>query len=173
MFQRKRSFVRRGGKKNFLWVAAATTGINLAASTKQATSLLVVTDGGSDSTLYRIRGRFYVSPQNPFDTSTVIGGAVGIIKVSDIAAGVGITAVEGPLTNAGSDWIWHSYFFASYFQAAVDTAVVNPGFMVEIDSKARRRIDDNEQLVLVVETNASAAVTYYYGTRVLVSPARR
>ncbi len=77
--------------------------------------------------------------------------AVGLAVVSDQAAAIGVTAVPTPITDLGSDlWLLHR------MQQGRIAFGDNTGFdhiphAVDYDSKAMRKINDDQDLVLVVE----------------------
>lgn len=169
----KKTFTRRA-KLNLDWIAGTTTGSSIAAGAGSLSAgSLAINSGSDDVTLKRVRGSIWLYPNTPFDTSQIFAGAVGIIKCTDRAATVGVTALERPWTDGDADWIWHAYFQFGYFQAAVDTAINNPGIRLEIDSKAQRRMDNTEQIAIVLENQGTTQVNFIYGTRCLFSTGRR
>ena len=89
--------------------------------------------------------------------------------VSDQATAIGVTVVPTPVTDAGSDfWFLHAYLSASFtFLSAV--GAVNDGRFYEIDSKAMRKVDVGQDLVVVGEkTGTSSGLTLFTQGRVLV-----
>ena len=164
-----RKFVARRsgrGKLNYVWSAAGNDGWSaLAANTSVAAASLTVADGSSDATIKRIRGHFAVS--NNTAGFNQLWGAVGIIKVQDLQVGT-LASMPTPFTNPGYDWLWHHFWsFANN-----GTTVAN-FYSCEIDSKAQRRIDDNESLVLIVENACGVSVDFNYGFRELTATSRR
>ena len=81
-------------------------------------------------------------------------GAVGMAVVSDQAAAAGVSAVPTPDTDAASD-LW---FLHQYLQNTVDFGDAT-GFIMQgdrryqIDSKAMRKVNDSEDVILVAELN--------------------
>ncbi len=107
-------------------------------------------------TLVRTRGVFgFHSDQISASEDQV--GAFGIAIVEEQARAAGVASLPGPQTNSAWDgWL---YWHAIQDRLAVATAVgVADHFqtVIEIDSKAMRKINDNEALVLIAE-NASAS----------------
>ncbi len=75
-------------------------------------------------------------------------GAIGIAIVSDEAVAVGVGAVPTPVTQLGSDlWFAHRYLMCS--GSAVNDGVVGCPF--SFDSKAMRKVDVGQDLVVVLE----------------------
>ena len=131
----------------------------------------VFTPTPAGETLIRTRGIFVVgSDQNSAAEQT--NGAVGVGVVSEQAATVGVTAVPHFDTDsAWGGWLWHSYFAANF---AFGTAVgFEPNMMqtIVIDSKAMRKIGDNERLVVVVQnSHATFGLVYYTSMRLYSKP---
>ena len=93
-------------------------------------------------------------------------GAVGIAVVSEEASTVGVTAVPTPSSNSASDlWLMHSYFGQS--GSSVNSGRV--GYNYAIDSKAMRKVDQGQDLVVVAEiTPVSDGMILLIGGRMLV-----
>ncbi len=104
-------------------------------------------------TVVRTRGTlFYRSDQ--VIAGERYGGNFGIAVVSDQASAVGVTAIPTPITDFGSD-LW---FVMEQMQGSlhVATAVgeLELGFHIALDSKAMRRVDIGQDIVVVQETAA-------------------
>ena len=80
------------------------------------------------------------------------GGALGFAVVSEQAEGIGVTAVPHPVLDAGSDlWFVHQWMIGSFiFGSGVGFLEPNDRFGV-IDSKAMRKVNDDQDVVLVHE----------------------
>ena len=79
--------------------------------------------------------------------------AFGLIVVSSVAAGLGITGLPGPFTDAANDG-WFVHQFASFRPAAtVQDSDAHVARYI-IDSKAMRKIDAEERIVVVAEIGA-------------------
>ena len=93
--------------------------------------------------------------------------AVGIAIVSEQAHAIGVTAVPTPSTDDESDlWMLHQWVFADESRL-VDNS--KPQTHVSIDSKAMRKVDQGQQMVIVLETSAvSLGVAGVVGGRMLV-----
>ena len=84
--------------------------------------------------------------------SEVQTGAVGMAVVSDQASAIGVTGVPTPTTDAASDlWFMHKWFMSSFLFADA-TGFVEPNTrLYSIESKAARKVNDAEDVILVVE----------------------
>ncbi len=99
-------------------------------------------------------------------------GAVGMAVVSDQAEAIGITAVPTPITDMASDlWFVHQLLFNEF------TFLDATGFQDQsmrqyaIDSKAMRKVQDGEDVILSAESSSSAGTggfTLAIGGRILV-----
>ena len=90
-------------------------------------------------------------------------GAVGIAVVSDQALAIGITAVPTPVTDAGSDlWFLHQWMIGALTFSSAVGLDANAGVGMNIDSKAMRKVDVGQDLIVVVERGdilGGAAIT--------------
>ncbi len=147
----------------------ATAVANIAVSTK--TLIASFTATGAGQTLKRTRGLVswgtdqQASPEQPL-------GAFGMCVVSEEAFAAGAASIPGPFTDDASDlWVVHQYMFHGFgfatnvgFQPA-DTTMYN------IDSKAMRKINEDERLVVMIENgNATDQGQFWFAIRVLTSP---
>ncbi len=80
--------------------------------------------------------------------------ALGLAVVSDQAVAVGVTAIPTPVTDAASDlWFAHQYLMSQFdFGSAIGFA--NASREYAIDSKAMRKVEDGQDIVIVVEQSA-------------------
>ena len=86
--------------------------------------------------------------------SEFYGGAVGMAVVSDQAEAIGITALPKPVADADSDlWLLHQWMMGFFvFGSAVGTQEhTGHQGVYQIDSKAMRKVNDDEDVVLVHE----------------------
>ncbi len=81
--------------------------------------------------------------------------AIGMCVVSDQAAAIGVTAVPTPFTDLGSDlWYMHR-ILSSHFQFISGTGFgLEDGSQVQIDSRAMRKVNDDQDVILVLENSA-------------------
>ena len=120
-------------------------------------------------TILRIRGNIHISgvPDAALESDQV---GLGMIIASDPAVAAGGAALPGPIADPDAPWIWHQYvpLFGLSSTAASDTAI-GLQRLIEIDSKAMRKVDRNETLVLMGELASGGLVTVraHGGMRVL------
>ncbi len=109
-------------------------------------------------TVVRTRGFVGVRPQ-AFSADIGIGGAYGLCVVSTDAFAAGAASIPGPFDDAGWDgwFVWGS--FAGRFDVTTDIGregFANTSMNFEVDSKAMRKISDNETIVLMAESQTGA-----------------
>ena len=95
-------------------------------------------------------------------------GALGMAVVSDQAVAVGVTAVPTPITDLGSDlWFLNEIFMADESNLTDRT---KGGTVAAIDSKAMRKVDVGQDLVIVGELSSatSSGFELFVGGRILV-----
>ena len=85
-----------------------------------------------------------------------IVGAFGIAIVSDQAAAAGAASIPGPWSNADWDgwFVWEGFAMSLQFSDA--TGVFLDSVQSVIDSKAMRRVGDNDTIVAMCESQAVA-----------------
>ncbi len=117
----------------------------------------------------RIRGRLWTAtdqlagPEDAF-------GAYGFAVVSDQASAIGVTAVPTPITDAGSSLFlsWTSWFAPLEHGTTVGFDA-RPGFIVEYDSKAMRKVEIGQDFVEVIENaNSGDGANFVAMTRILI-----
>jgi len=170
MARQRGRIVSRGSKRHGEWVGSTpqTSLTALAASSVVLDQVFTPFDAGE--TVIRTRGLFAVKTDQVISTENQMG-AVGIGIVSEQAATVGITAVPHPDTDSGwNGWLWHSYY-ASSFTFGSSVGFTSPTlFHIEIDSKAMRKVGDNERLVVVVENSGVVGIQFYSSVRIYSKP---
>ncbi len=151
----RRSFVR-SARRATQWTSTVpeTAFIILAAGSSVIDSTFVTTSGAPE-TLIRVRGLFTVQTDQTAAAEAPFG-AIGIAVVSDEAAAAGAASVPLPYTDAESDlWVMHQ-FFAAPFEFGTAVGFSDVARQYEIDSKAMRKVSEDQTLVLMVQ-NGSAA----------------
>ncbi len=89
--------------------------------------------------------------------------------VSDQAAAIGVTAVPTPVTDYGSDRWFVIEQMQSRLRFSDQTAIYEAGHERMVDSKAQRKVDISEDIVVIVETSAfQSSVELFQALRVLV-----
>ena len=85
-------------------------------------------------------------------------GAVGMMVVSEKAIATGATAVPDPITEQASD----EWFLYRSFGVIGAPTVGNPFMEFQFDSRAQRKVQDGEDVALVVANGAAAAHTLVF-----------
>ena len=106
-------------------------------------------------------------------------GAVGICKVTEQAAAIGVIAIPGPITDILWDgWLYHRVFSLIAADPALTTGGVtaplqmgagSASLRLEIDSKAMRKFDALDVQVGIIEVTeiGVASMRFFANTRVL------
>ncbi len=144
---------RRVSNKGWAFTQSVTE-VTVAAATKVLLATISLSNPGIGETILRSRGHITWFTDNPTATELQIG-AFGAIIVSDPAVAIGITAIPGPgVASEGGDdgWFIHQTFSSKTLVANVDMV----SHTIEIDSKAKRKIDDGFAAAFVVENVQSA-----------------
>ena len=120
-------------------------------------------------TVVRTRGAIHLS-SDQIAADEVYGAAYGQAVVSDQAAAIGVTAVPTPVTDDNSDlWFVFEYMFGSFVFSDATGASESGITQTTIDSKAMRKVQEGEDIVLVLEraTNGFGITALGY-TRMLI-----
>ncbi len=161
-------FVSRsvGAKRHPDWSASVPQTALTGVAGSAAALLQTFTPEAGGETVIRTRGLFgWKSDQNGAAEDQL--GAVGICKVSAQAVSVGITAIPHPDTDSGFPWLWHSYFASSFVFGT--NVGFEPGMLhrIVIDSKAMRKVTDDERIVMVVENSAPFGISVFDSFRIM------
>jgi len=151
-------------------------GVDMLANTLSSSAKLLGTTSlgvAEPVTLIRIRGMIHFILTLGDAAGSGFLGAAGIALVNTDAFSVGITAIPGPQSDAHWDnWIWHSFWDVRTATATIADGVNAAGVSqrIVIDSKAMRKWDPAETLVLMVEgtETTNAAVRINCDTRLLL-----
>ena len=150
----RRQVVSRGRTPRLVqWVAPADQGY-VAVITGGKT--IISSEGfTSKNTIVRMRGQVSVKPE-VLAADVDIVGALGVGIVSTDAFGAGAASVPGPFLQA--DWpgwfVWRSFSYHFEFQDA--TGIHYPMWDFEVDSKAMRKVSQNETVVIMAESQVGA-----------------
>ncbi len=156
---RKSGYVRRHGvmRRETLWFTGVAANTTLAASGAAAivTSLNAAALALRPFTIIRTRGRIGITSDQGAATE-IQDAAYGLCVVSDEAVAVGVTAVPTPTASSGSD-LWFTYM-RLMGRLTVDTNVGSDAQgladVQEVDSKAARKVEEGQDVVEVVESDA-------------------
>jgi len=86
--------------------------------------------------------------------SEVPTGAYGVIVVTDIASGIGVTAVPGPLTDTEAAWIVYQGMTSAFEVISAVGFEESRGVRYSIDSKSMRKVGPTDDVVDVFEMRA-------------------
>ncbi len=145
-------FRTRAAKRLTTWVGSADTGGSvIAAGTKvilQSNATL------GDTTIVRVRGMLDPRP-NVFSQDIDVVGAFGMGIVSDQAFAAGVASVPGPFTDPDFDWfVWMGFSWRSEFTTDIGRLIGSVPQV--IDSKAMRKVNQNQTVVIVAEGQGDA-----------------
>ncbi len=132
------------------FVAVASAGATLIASFDAEAQ------GFPRPTLVRTRGEVSIRA-SAYNADLNIVGAFGMCVVSDQAFAAGVASVPEPFTDAGwNGWfVWQSFNYV--IEHSTDVGKQAPADRVyQVDSKAMRKIAENETVVLVCESFVGA-----------------
>jgi len=115
-------------------------------------SISIGTAFGSDPvTIVRTRGNLWVQSDQTANSETPFG-ALGMIIVSDQAAGVGITAVPTPIAQAfNEDWFLYESFACDVAVATAVSTFAGKLRQYPFDSKAMRKAQNGDSVAIVLE----------------------
>ncbi len=152
---RRSGLVLRGGRnrRESVWIGGTDvrTAIATATTASLVTSLNAAALALRPFTVVRTRGFMYLMSDQAAaaEFQTV---AVGMAVVSDQAVAIGVTALPTPVTDSASD-LWYLYeWLAGNATDLTDLAI--GGQFKEIDSRAMRKVEDGQDVVMLVESGA-------------------
>ncbi len=131
--------------QNFVGVPAGTKVIHQSFTPQTAVPSMI------RPTVVRVRGQVAHNP-SVFSADLDYSGAIGFCIVSLDAFAAGVASIPGPLTDSGwGGWfVWEGF---SYHLEFSDATGFRPTVqIINMDSKAMRKIGVNEALVVVVES---------------------
>ncbi len=106
----------------------------------------------------RTRGEVGIVPQS-FAADVTVGGAFGVCIVSDEAFAAGTASIPRPFDDAnwGGWFMWQSFFGVFEFADATGRVGLNANTLrYQVDSKAMRKVGQNETVVLMCESQTGA-----------------
>jgi len=166
-FRRSSQRFQRGPRRATDWSASGATagGVAVAGNTQALLEVFTPIVGGE--TLIRTRGLITISTDQTVADEVQIG-AIGIGVVTAQAVSVGITAIPHPMTDAGwGGWLWHSYYSYDFAFATAVGFEGNLANQIPVDSKAMRKVDEDERLVLVIQNQAVNGIILFSSLRLL------
>ena len=137
---------RRAVKRRTHWSEMFGEATFTASGPKLLASSLV---GHEGETLVRARG---IGSLNLL-TASAVGdgyvGAIGVAKVTTAAVTAGVGSIPTPVTEAS----WDGWLLHRFFNCRRSLGVGGPGehVLMELDSKAMRKVNEDESIVVVAE----------------------
>ena len=125
----------------------------------------------SGLTIVRTRGVLSLILLTSAQAQGGFNGAAGLCVVSAKAAGIGATAVPGPLTEDDWEgWLWHQHFVLKSPSGTIADMGSARVLNFIIDSKAMRKIESDTALVGMIEVAEVGTATMHaeLRTRVLL-----
>ncbi len=162
--------LRQGRRREMLWlpfgpfiISLNSSGVVLIATLNAAALLL------RPFTIVRSRGWLKIISDQTANTENQFV-VYGNIVVKETAAAIGITAVPTPITEAGADF--HVFeMLSSGIKVVSAASTFEAGFQKAYDSKAMRKVGDDDDLISVAEAPASGiseGLTLTSGSRILL-----
>ena len=161
-----RSFTRGRGRLGFArrqtaWLFVSTVETTLAGS--PSASILSFLNAAALAmrpfTVVRTRGQYmFLSDVSGGVAEESFGCALGYVVVSDQASAIGVTAVPTPVTDKGSDlfFVYEQGFNSIERVDATGFGLV--GTTVRYDSKAMRKVNDDEDIVITAENEVNGVI---------------
>ena len=162
------------------WVASAdsTAVTGLSASSvlldQSFTSVQLTAVAQAGGTVVRTRGILWVKSDQATATEAPIG-ALGMMVVRDAARAIGVTAVPTPVTDSADD----GFFVHQFWQGGIDfnqvdasgVQIWNGWHRFDFDSKAQRRFNADDAIVVTMENSAAAhGCAFILNFRMLLKP---
>ena len=155
-YRRSRSYANKFARRLTVWTSALPNSTTLAST---STAALTASLGAGllamrPFTIVRARGIIHViSDQAAQTESYQVGHAHAV--VSDQASAVGVTAVPTPYADMGSDLFFVYEQISSTFRFVSGVGFDEPAGVTHIfDSKAMRKVNEDQDVVSVLETSA-------------------
>ncbi len=167
---RKSGFIRRSGvmRRESLWAAILPVANTLAAGSTAVLSSVLGAGALNlrPFTIVRTRGFLHVRSDSTV-AAEFFHAALGFAVVSDQASAVGVTAVPTPDTERSSDlWFLFAEGGGNGFTAVNE---VSGQYWEDFDSKAMRKVEDGQDMVIVKETSSiSLGAIVTHGGRFLI-----
>ena len=154
---RKSGFIQRSGRmrRESLWIGVGATTTTLAAASTAAliNSLNAAALALRPFTVVRTRGNLFGRSDQTVALENY-GGSIGYCIVSDQASAIGVTAVPTPDTDLSSDLWFMIEHQQGVFGFISGVGVLELGQHKDYDSRAMRKVEEGQDLVVVVEANS-------------------
>ena len=121
-------------------------------------------------TIVRVRGAVQAFLSGAFTALEGYHCALGICIVNEDAFAIGATAVPDPIADSGWDgWFYHRFFDVHSSHTEVEGGDLSRSISFEVDSKAMRKIPEENVIVAALEVVelGIATMQVYFDSRVL------
>ena len=138
---------RSGRRSDYTWSGQTWFNAGLGAGQSLGNGSIAVV--GAAGTIVRVRGQAVATMDvGAADDRMVVG--LGLIVGSDDQFAAGAAAFPSPTDDLDGDWLWHGFF---PLQSLVGTqgGEISQTYRLEVDSKAMRRVKQNDQIVCVAD----------------------
>ena len=154
-------FIQRGSsqRRESMWLFGSTVESTMsgAPTAVLASSLNAAALALRPFTIVRTRGIIHIRSDQAAASETY-GADLGMAVVSDQAAAIGVTAVPTPLTDKGSDLFFVYEQLFSHLSVRSDIGQLKEGAFMTFDSKAMRKVNDDQDVVVVQENELAGVV---------------
>ena len=159
---------RGGARRTSQWFAGGNAGVTVGSGSKVVISSLNVTALAlRPFTVIRSQLLIHYASDQAAASETPVG-AFGAIVVNDQATAIGVTAIPGPITNPDALFLIYQGLI-SQFDFADATGFNEPaGSYYNVDSKAMRKVEANDDLIFIVENRAAVGAVITIEGRILV-----
>jgi len=166
---RSRVVTTRSTRSPTIWAGVVAPSLTVFPTLTKILLALFTPSFLSGETIRRLRGTLLVESVL---TTTAYHGAIGAYIASDAAVAIGVTALLDPVTNASDDvWLWYHSFAGD--GRGDGSAGGNGAMLIEVESKAMRRMEEGQSLVIVgANANALSEFAVALSLRVLGSQTR-
>ena len=148
----------RAPKRRMFWLGATgTTSVTTAVPTTQVVVSEASLEQIPNPTLVRVRGEMIIHPSviGAAGATAVIGAGLIIVTAKALAGGV--AALPIPITDIGSDWLYHRMSLIDVQSAITVEDGITQNVRFEVDNKAMRKFDLNQVLAINVEAQGLAS----------------
>ena len=150
-----RGVIRRRSLTNWSRLVS-TTFASVPVASKLFFAFVTLSNPGIAETVRRVRGRIILF-SDQITNHELIQGAMGFSVVKDIAAAAGAASLPGPITEQNDDnwFVWESLHALSSVadNQAPAAGHGSVGGVIEFDSKAMRRTEEGDQIVIMFENS--------------------
>ncbi len=150
-----RTALRQGQRRESLWVGVDLVNTSIGGGTAVlVSSLNAAALALRPFTIVRTRLHLFLNSDQQIASENQFA-AVGMAVVSDQASAIGVTAVPTPITDLASDlWFLHQWMTSEFIFATAVGLGGSAGKVMEVDSRAMRKVEDGEDAIVCVESDA-------------------